>query len=151
MIIYPHWWNQTPFGSRLSPPARSKRHVDTATHPSQAARAAAPGEGPQRPWRREHRRRNEVQWGWLQWKSTGNHRFSNEIYEIYEIWDFPVFFPSNQSIEHSHGLCTINGDQLVPCDDASPGSWTVLDQRNVKGYYMVLHGLRMVCKLGFIN
>ena len=31
--------------------------------------------------------------GWLQGKSTGNHRFSHEI------WDVPVFFPSNQSID----------------------------------------------------
>ena len=28
--------------------------------------------------------------GWLKGKSTGNHRFSHEI------WDFPVFFPLNQ-------------------------------------------------------
>ena len=31
--------------------------------------------------------------GWLKGKSTGNLRFSHEI------WDFPVFFPLNQSIE----------------------------------------------------
>ena len=31
--------------------------------------------------------------GGLKGKSTGNHRFSHEI------WDFPVIFPLNQSIE----------------------------------------------------
>ena len=31
--------------------------------------------------------------GWLEGKSTGNHRFSHEI------WEFPVIFPLNQSIE----------------------------------------------------
>ena len=31
--------------------------------------------------------------GWLKGKSTGNHRFSHEI------WDFPVIFPLNQSID----------------------------------------------------
>ena len=30
--------------------------------------------------------------GWLKGKSTGNHRFSHEL------WDFPVIFPLNQSI-----------------------------------------------------
>ena len=34
-----------------------------------------------------------VSMGWLKGKSTGNHRFSNEI------WDFPVIFPSNQPID----------------------------------------------------
>ena len=36
-----------------------------------------------------------VSMGWLKGKSTGNHRFSHDI------WDFPVFFPLNTSIECS--------------------------------------------------
>jgi len=35
---------------------------------------------------------------WFKGKSTGNHRFSHEI------WGFPVKFPLNQSIEESNGL-----------------------------------------------
>ena len=31
--------------------------------------------------------------GWFKGKSTGNHKLSNEI------WDFPVIFPANQSID----------------------------------------------------
>ena len=34
---------------------------------------------------------------WFKGKSTGNQRFSNEI------WRFPVKFPLNQSIEISYG------------------------------------------------
>ena len=37
--------------------------------------------------------------GWFKGKSTGNHRFSHEI------WDFPVIFPLNQSIDKDHSLC----------------------------------------------
>ena len=33
--------------------------------------------------------------GLLQGKSTGNHRFSHEI------WEFPVIFPLNQPIEYN--------------------------------------------------
>ena len=33
-----------------------------------------------------------VSMGWLKGKSTGNHRFSHEI------WEFPVIYPLNQSI-----------------------------------------------------
>ena len=36
------------------------------------------------------------QWLGLREKSTGNHRFSHEI------WGFPVNFPLNQSIDHEH-------------------------------------------------
>ena len=35
--------------------------------------------------------------GWLKGKSTGNHRFSHEI------WEFPVIFPLNQPIELKDG------------------------------------------------
>ena len=46
----------------------------------------------------------ECSWsmGWLKGKSTGNHRFS------YEIWDFPVIFPLNQSIELCKGISLEN-------------------------------------------
>ena len=35
---------------------------------------------------------------WLKGKSTGNHRFSIEI------WDFPVIFPLNQPIDICYGM-----------------------------------------------